>query len=357
MTTQSVMLMVGTKRGVFLLTSDSLRECWSLRGPLGHAGWSFHHLCWEADTQSLYAAGNNAWYGPAVWVSRDLGETWSLSSEGITYGDQGPAIRQIWHLRAVGGSLLAGVDPAGLFKSDDGGQTWSELPGLRQHPSYSTWTGGSGGLCLHTILSHRGNHDRLQVAIAGGGVLATSDGGHTWATRNPTNTAGQSLLRPQKIAAGAGQPELLYQQNHLGVFRSQDEGQTWVDVTAGLPVVFGFPLAVHPTDPQTLYVIPHVNENGARYMPQRRMAVWRSRNGGETWDRLDQGLPEGPSYAKVLREGLATDPLIPSGVYFGTSSGHLFASVDEGETWRTIATLLPEINSVQTALIQGGNPR
>lgn len=351
MTTQTVMLMVGTRRGVFLLISDSSREQWSLRGPLGHAGWSYHHLCWEAATQSLYAAGNNAWYGPAVWASRDLGATWSISSEGITYGDQGPAVRQIWHLRSVGGSLLAGVDPAGLFKSDDGGQTWSELPGLRQHPDYPKWTGGSGGLCLHTILSHRTDPDRLQIAIAGGGVLATVDGGGSWEVRNPIDNAGQSLLRPQKIAAGAGHPNWLYQQNHLGVFRSQDEGRTWQNVTAGLPVVFGFPLAVHPSDPQTLYVIPHVNQNGARYMPEGRMAVWRSQSGGDAWERLDRGLPGQTSYAKVLREGLATDPLIPAGVYFGTSSGHLFASSDEGKNWTTIAAHLPEINSVATALI------
>jgi len=348
---QSVMVMVGTKRGVFLLTSDIDRKRWALRGPLGSAGWSYHHICWDPRTQSLYAAGNNAWYGPAVWASRDRGVSWTLSSEGITYGDPGPAIRQIWHLHAVGSSLLAGVDPAGLFKSDDDGQTWTELPGLRRHADYDTWTGGSGGLCLHTILSHPTDPNRLQVAIAGGGVLATDDGGQTWQARNPINAAGQSLLRPQKVAAGAGDPQLLYQQNHLGIFRSQDEGRSWLDITAGLPVVFGFPLAAHPTDPRTVFVMPHVNRNGTRHMPDRRMAVWRTRSGGKTWERLDHGLPTGDSYAKVLREGLSTDPLEPAGVYFGTSTGHLFASTDEGETWKAIATHLPEIYSVTSVLI------
>lgn len=352
---QAVMLMVGTRRGVFLLTSDSGRERWTVRGPLGHAGWSYHHICWEAESQRLYAAGNNAWYGPAVWRSRDLGETWSLSSEGITYGDQGPAIRQIWHLRSVGGSLLAGVDPAGLFKSDDGGQTWTEVAGLRQHADYPNWTGGAGGLCVHTILSHPVDPKRLQIAIAGGGVLATEDGGRSWESRNPIDSAGQPLLRPQKIAAGAGHPDWLYQQNHLGLFRSRDEGRSWENVTEGLPGLFGFPLAVHPTDPQTLYVMPHINESGSRYMPGARMAVWRSRSGGASWERLDRGLPDVTSYAKVLREGLATDPLNPAGVYFGTSSGHLFASFDEGESWRMIAAHLPEINSVATAVIEGGH--
>lgn len=351
-----VLVLVGTKRGAFILQSDSHRREWSMRGPLANVGWSFCHLSYDPRNDFLYAAGSNAWFGSAVWRSPDLGATWDLSSEGITYGDDGPRVRQVWNVTPAHGAVYAGLDPAGLFRSADGAR-WAELPALRSDPSYAQWRGGSGGLCLHSIVPDPADPDQMWVATAGGGVMYTADGGRSWAPRNPTvrdeSGAPQPGYRVQKLVMAPGNPAILYQQNHRGVFRTGDGGRTWTDITAGLPSPFGFCIAVHPHDPDTLWVIPLRNDGDGRYMPDRLMAVWRSSDRGESWVRLSAGLPGEQTFVKVLREGLATDSLDPAGVYFGTSGGHLFGSSDGGDTWTTLAAHLPAIQSVRAIVLDG----
>lgn len=356
LTRGQVLVLVGTKRGAFILESDRARTDWDLRGPLGDGGWSFNDLTFDPVDGTIYAAGHNAWYGTAVWQSADRGVTWTLSSEGLTHGEALPRIRQVWSLVAAHGAVYAGVDPAGLFRSDDRGATWTPL-GVRllDQPTAVTWRPGKAGLCLHSIVPHPTDPSQLWVAIAGGGVLHTADGGATWTPRNPivrrSAEGDEPGLRVQKLAMAPGETGTLYQKNHLGVYRTSDGGRTWDDVTAGLPARFGFPLAVQTRDPGTLYVIPHVNDGTSRHVPDGRLAVWVSHDRGDHWQPRARGLPEQPVFVQVLRQGMATDSLDPVGVYFGTTSGHLFGSNDQGESWTMLAAHLPEIYAVATAVV------
>lgn len=350
-TSPSVLLLLGTQRGVFTLQSDEERRIWSLRRTVADPGWSYGYVTYDSGAGVLYAAGHSAWYGAAVWRSPDLGATWSLSSEGITFGDDGPAVRRIWNITPVVGALYAGVDPAGLFRSDDGGANWYEVgTPLRTLPQFATWQPGKGGLPIHSIVPHPDDPQQLWVALAGGGVLYTADGGQTWSPRNPVLPNGTEAMRCQKLVAVPGEPGHLAQQNHQGFFRSTDGGRSWRNVTAGLPTPFGFPAAVHGGAPPTLFAIPHHNQNGVRYIHGAAIAVWRSRDGGESWDRVSAGLPDQTAYASVLRDGMSTDSLGRPGVYFGTSSGSVYGSIDGGDTWFTIAGGLPEVLSVHTAV-------
>jgi photosystem II stability/assembly factor-like uncharacterized protein len=352
----SVLVLVGTKRGAFILRSDETRQRWETLGPLANSGWSFGYLCYDPGGDCLFAAGLSVWYGPAVWKSRDCGETWSHSSEGLTLGDNRPSVKQIWNITSAHGAVFAGVDPAGLFRSDDHGDTWTQVGApLLDQPSASAWRAGKGGICLHSIVRHPTDPNRTWVAIAGGGVMFTSDGGQTWEPRNAAiaDESGQPQpgYRVQRLAIAPGRPELLYQQNHRGVFRTFDGGITWEDVSAGLPDRFGFPLAIHPRDPATLYVIPHRNDVNGRFVPDGRVAVWRSQDGGDSWEGLTRGLPEQRAFVEILRHGMATDACDPAGVYFGTTSGQVYGSNDEGETWATLAAHLPEIYSVAAVVV------
>ncbi len=352
-----VLVLLGTKKGGFILESDESRTAWRVRGPLCD-GWSILHMSYDPASGAIYAAGGSEWYGPAVWKSTDLGATWTHSSEGITYGDGGPPIRKLWHVVAAHGAVYAGADPAGLFRSDDGGVTWTHVQGLRQHPTSPDWQPGNGGLCLHTIVPHPRDPARMWVAISAVGTFSTADGGQTWQPRNRGVRAdylpdrypevGQCV---HKLVMAPSNPALLYQQNHCGVYRSQDGGEHWEEISRGLPSDFGFPIAVHPRDPQTIYVIPLDAERG-RVMPEGKAAVWRSRNGGATWQRQATGLPQERAFLSVLREAMAMDTCEPAGVYFGTSTGQLFASRDEGATWELQADYLPPIWSVETAVLE-----
>lgn len=350
--THRVLVLAGTRRGLFILESDQNRAQWRLRGPLGHAGWSYGYIGYDAASGAIYAAGRNNWFGAAVWRSGDEGATWTLSSEGLAFGDHEPQVKQVWSVEPAHGALYAGVDPAGLFRSEDQGATWQEVIGLRSHPDYHTWRGGSGGLCLHSIVRHPTDPQQLWVGIAGGGVMYTADGGWTWAPRNATvrSEAGEEPgLRVQRLRMA---PDgTLYQQNHRGVFRSADGGLTWREITANLPSGFGFPLALHPTDSQVAYVMPHQHNTGKRHMPDGLIAVWRTRDGGQSWQKLNRGLPERPAFVKVLREGMASDSLAPAGLYFGTSSGNLFGSADGGDSWLVLAEHLPEIYAVTAVVL------
>lgn len=352
-----VELLVGTRKGAFILDSDASRREWRVRGPFCET-WPIHHVIRSESDGAVYAAGGNAWYGPSVWRSPDDGATWTQSSAGLSYGDDGPKLTTIWTLRASNGTLYAGVEPAGLFRSDDRGETWTHVAGLRDHPSRPEWQPGAGGLCLHSIAVHPNDAERMWVAASAVGTFETTDGGRTWETRNkgvradfipgPAPDFGQCV---HKLALHPDRPDVLYQQNHCGVYRSDNGGREWTEITPGLPSQFGFPLAIHPHDPSTIYVIPHSEPDAGRHMIDGHAAVWSSRDRGDSWRRLDNGLPRDDAYLTVLREGMAMDTLDPAGVYFGTENGQVFGSADEGAQWQLIADFLPPVWSVEAAVV------
>ena len=353
-----VLLLVGTAKGAFVFESDALRRDWSLRGPLCGV-WPIHDLIVEPSTGAILAAGGSPWYGPAVWRSADLGETWTHSSAGLAYQEGSEPVRTVWSLAATpDGALLAGVEPAGLFRSDDGGTTWAHVEGLTNHPTRPTWQPGAGGLILHTIVPHPFDASRTWVGISSVGVFETRDGGASWEPRNdgvradfmpdPYPVTGQCV---HKFAAAAGEPELLYQQNHCGVYRSADGGRHWTEITPGLPSEFGFPIVAHPRDPATAWVIPLNGAELGRYMPDASAAVWRTYDGGATWIRAGDGLPQRHAYLTVLREAMARDTLDPVGVTFGTSGGQLWHSADAGVHWRRLAANLPSIRAVEAVVL------
>jgi photosystem II stability/assembly factor-like uncharacterized protein len=352
-----VLLLVGTKKGAFILESGVDRNRWSVRGPLCE-GWPIHDVGWDPATQAIVAGAGSPWYGPAVWRSQDLGETWTHSSEGLTYGDGRPPLAKVWNVTAAHGTLWAGVDPAGLFRSDDDGRTWSEVRALSEHRTRPEWQPGAGGLCLHTIVPHPSDPQRMWVGISAVGAFETKDGGGTWELRNKGVRAdfhperypefGQCV---HKMTMAAGEPETLYQQNHCGVYRSTDGGREWEEITGSLPSDFGFPIGAHPRDPATIWTVPLNGADKGRFVPDGSMAVWRSRDRGTTWERHGEGLPSENAYLAVLREAMAVDRLDPAGVYVGTSAGALYGSADEGETWTTVAEHLPPIWSVDVVAL------
>jgi photosystem II stability/assembly factor-like uncharacterized protein len=350
-----VLVLVGTKKGAFMLQGAADRGDWQMRGPFCET-WPVRHLAWDPEHRALLAGTANAWYGASVWRSTDLGETWSQSSDGLTYGEDGPKITAVWNLTpGIDGSIWAGVEPAGLFRSTDGGVTWSHVEGLTNHPTRSEWQPGNGGLILHSIAPHPTDPNHVWVGISSVGAFETTDGGTSWQTRNHGVRADFFPGEPpefgqcvHKMTLHPGRPGMLFQQNHCGVYRSDNGGEQWTEITSGLPSDFGFPLAIHPHDPQTIYVIPLTPPDKGRYMPDGQTAVYRSRDDGASWERLTRGLPDQGAYVGVLREAMATDALDPAGIYFGTSTGQVFASSDEGDSWRLIADYLPSISSIET---------
>jgi hypothetical protein len=265
----------------------------------------------------------------------------------------------VWSLATTpDGALLAGVQPAGLFRSEDRGATWSHVEGLSNHPTRSTWQPGAGGLILHSIVPHPTDADRTWVGISAVGVFETTDKGASWEPRNkgvradfnpePNPVTGQCV---HKLAAAAGEPETLYQQNHCGVYRSEDGGANWTELTPGLPSQFGFPMVTHPRDPATAWVIPMNGDDKGRYMPEARAAVWRTHDRGANWIRADAGLPQQDAYLTVLREAMARDTLDPVGVSFGTETGQLWHSADGGESWDLVTADMPPIWSVEAAVL------
>jgi len=353
-----VAVLVGTRKGLFVLDGDADRQDWRVRGPMCD-GWPIHDAIVDPKSGALYAAGGSNWYGPAVWRSDDMGETWSHSSEGLTYGDDGPKVTTVWNVTAGPDALYAGVEEAGLFRSGDGGATWEHVAGLTNHPSRPEWVPGNGGLILHSIVPHPTDTDRLWVGISAVGAFETGDGGTSWATRNkgvradfnPENIYPDFGQCVHKLVMAADGGELLYQQNHCGVYRSADGGQQWQEITKGLPTQFGFPMAAHPRDPQTVWTIPMTEPEDGRVMIDGQAAVWRTNDGGSTWQRSGEGLPQEHAFLGVLREAMAVDRLDPVGVYFGTSTGQVYGSRDEGVTWTLIADNLPSIWSVEAALV------
>jgi photosystem II stability/assembly factor-like uncharacterized protein len=355
---ESVLVLVGTRKGLFILRSDDDRRSWSLKGPLCET-WPINHAVSDS-SGVIYAGGGSEWLGPAVWRSDDLGATWTYSRDGLGYEAGEAPIKSVWSVAPSGGRLYAGVEPAGLFASDDGGRTWSHVAGLRDHPSRPEWQPGGGGLILHSIVTDPQDAGRLWVGISSAGVFHSADGGATWEPRNRGTRADympEGHRHPEfgqcvhSVAMAPGMPDRLYQQNHCGMYRSDDGGRSWASIEKGLPSSFGFPTAVHPRDPDTVYMLPLNGDIAGRYMPDARTAVWRSRDAGASWRALREGLPQENAFFGVLRQALATDSREPAGVYFGTGSGALFASADEGESWRCIAQHLPTITSVETLVV------
>lgn len=381
----NVSVMVGTRKGGFIFSSDQNRENW-IPSPLHFMSWKVMHMVLDPRDQRLYAAVVHDVYGASIHYSDDMGKTWIQSKKSPQFeappasrrplsspeevraaieGDVIPdatqeKINQIWHIKPgrqnEPGVLYAGVEPAALFKSADHGATWELNPGLYNHPHRAEWFPGAGGLGLHTILLDPLNLDRIYVAISTGGCYRTDDGGQTWAPYNKNVRVdflperypefGQCV---HKMAMHPDLPKRIYQQNHCGVYRSEDSAANWIDIGEGkLPSRFGFPIAVHPHDPDTIFVVLEESDE-YRLSVDGQFAVWRSQDAGESWQKLTRGLPE-RSFLVVFREAMALDSLAEVGIYIGTSTGQLFYSRDTGDTWQLLADFLPPILSVETAI-------
>ncbi len=364
-----VILMVGTRKGAFFLTSDSARKSWAVSGP-HHGGSDVFHLAYDARGQgTIFAAINSPIWGPEVQRSDDLGATWQKSRQNPAFSrEQDASVEKLWHIEpgrpSEPGVVYAGVSPAALFKSSDGGETWGEVASLSEHPTRPMWQPGFGGMCLHSMVLDPTDDDRMWVGMSAVGVFGTEDGGASWSTMNagvradfmpdPSPEFGQC---PHKMLAHPSMPDRLYQQNHCGFYRSDDGGQQWQDLSEGLPSRFGLVMGTHSIDPDTVYVVPEDKAlgtdvgGGVRYVTDARFRVYRSRNAGADWEPLTKGLPQRNAYLHVLREGMATDSLDECGVYVGTTTGQIFYSRDDGDTWELMIDHLPPINSVDAGLI------
>ena len=371
----SPFLLVGTRKGAFILTGDRSRRHWQVSGPYS-PGTDIFHLTYDSRSEGrILAASNSMWFGPQVEYTDDFGGTWVQAEEQPRFRDKpeyaehdGATVRNIWHIEpgrtCEPGTLYAGVQPAALFKSTDSGATWHELEGLGKHPTRSEWMPGFGGLCLHSIALDPQQTSRMWVGISAAGVFRTDDGGDTWqpanrgvrADFNPADPLPEWGQCPHKLLPHPTTAGLLYQQNHCGVFRTDNYGAQWTDITEGLPSRFGFVIGIHHSDPDTLFVLPEDEVlgtdvgGGIRYASGARFRVFRSRTGGQYWEPLTNGLPQEHAYLHVLREGMATDTLDPMGIYVGTVNGQLFYSRDEGDNWELLVENLPPINSVEAAI-------
>ncbi|MBI4429125.1 MAG: exo-alpha-sialidase [Ignavibacteriales bacterium] len=357
---KTVYLLVGTKKGAFIFSSTLQRKSWKLQGPLLKGAEVNDVVMDTRNGKTLYAAATSYWWGSNVHMSKNLGKTWVQSEGGVRFHENaGKKVERVWAVspgrEIEPKTMYAGVDPGALFKSEDGGKNWAEAQSLTNHPTREKWSPGAGGLMVHSICLHPENSKKMFVGISAAGVFATEDGGSSWQPRNKNVLAeflpdkypevGQCVhhleIHPDK-------PEVLYQQNHCGVYRSDNEGRDWTDISKGLPSRFGFSMQIHPHNPDTVYVIP---EEGAEFraVPKGRMAVYRSTNRGKTWQKLTKGLPSKNAFLHVHRQAMKVDRLYPHGMYVGTSSGQIYYSRNEGKTWSLLADYLPTIYSLNVA--------
>jgi photosystem II stability/assembly factor-like uncharacterized protein len=368
----SVRVLVGTRKGAFVLTSDGNRQKWRVDGP-HFGGWEVYHMAGSpADPDRIYAAPSGGWFGQVIQRSDDGGKTWNTVGNDFAY--QSPTtdhlwydgtprpweFKRIWHIeptRSDPDTVYAGGEDAALYRTNDGGKSWTELTGLREHPSGPKWQPGAGGLCLHTILLDPAKPKRIFVAISAAGAFRSDDAGTSW---TPINKGLQSGEIPDEdaetghcvhdIVQHPSRPDVLYMQKHWDVMRSDDAGGRWHEVSGNLPSDFGFPIAVHPHEPETIYVVP-ITSDSLHYPPEGKLRVYRSRKGGDEWEPLTKGLPQKNCYLNVYRDAMAVDTLDDCGVYFGTSGGQVYHSSDSGDSWSAIVRDLPAVLSVETQVI------
>ncbi|WP_045745617.1 MULTISPECIES: sialidase family protein [Actinoplanes] len=367
-----VRLLVGTRKGAFVLTSDARRRDWAVSGP-HFGGWEVYHVNGSpADPDRLWASASGGWFGQLIQRSDDGGRTWRQVDHDFTYdGGVGEHLwydgtprpwefKRIWHLepsRTDPDTVWAGAEDAALFKSTDGGQKWVEMTGLRTHATAPGWAPGAGGLCLHTILLHPTDPARMYAAISAAGAFRSDDAGVTWTPINrglvsegipdPDAEVGHCVHR---LAMHPSRPDTLFMQKHWDVMRTDDAGGQWREISGDLPTDFGFPVAVHAHEPETVYVVP-ITSDHQHWVMDGRLRVYRSRTGGGEWEPLTAGLPQQDCYVNVLRDAMAVDTLDECGVYFGTSGGQVYASADSGDSWRAIVRDLPAVLSVEVQVI------
>jgi BNR/Asp-box repeat len=388
-----VRVLVGTKKGAFVLTSDGKRQRWEVSGP-HFGGWEIYHLKGSpVDPDRLYASQTSGWFGQIIQRSDDGGKTWqqpgtlpgepTTTPDGMPKGESNKFVydtseqtgkpltthqwfdgtqhpwefKRVWHLEPSltdPDTVYAGVEDAALFRSTDGGKTWQELAGLRGHGTGPKWQPGAGGMGLHTIVLDPSNPNRMFIAISAAGAFRTEDAGKTWTAINrglkspylpePAPEIGFCVHR---IAMHRSRPGVLFMQLHQGggAFRTDNAGDSWQDIMGNLPTDFGFPIDIHAHEPDTVYVIPM--DPNLRVPPEGKLRVYRSRVGGHDWEALTNGLPQRDCYVNVLRDAMAVDSLDPCGVYFGTSGGQVYVSADGGDSWAPIVSHLPYVVSVE----------
>lgn len=368
-----VRVLVGTRKGAFLLTADGARRRWDVSGP-HFPGWEIYHVAGSpVQPDRLFASQSNGWFGQVIQRSDDGGSSWApvgntfaydgADSDGVAgthqWYDGTPhpwEFARVWHLEPSAtdpDTVLAGVEDAALFRSTDGGGSWQELSGLRGHGSGPAWQPGAGGLCLHTIVPDPRDPARMTVAISAAGVFRTDDDGATW---RPVNQGLRSEGIPDSeaevghcvhnLALHPSRPDTLFMQKHWDVMRSDDGGEKWYDIGGDLPTDFGFPIDVHAHEPDTVYVVP-ITSDSEHFPPEGRLRVYRSRSGGHEWEPLTRGLPQEHCYVNVLRDAMAVDSLDSCGVYLGTTGGQVYASADAGDSWEPIVRDLPAVLSVE----------
>ena len=386
----NVRVLVGTRKGAFILTADGKREKWNVSGP-HFAGWEMYHVKGSpADPNRLYASQSSGWFGQLIQRSDDGGKTWHqpgtppgelpapgppkgtsnkfvydvsaetgkpLTTHQFYDGTQHPwEFKRVWHLEPSltdPNTVYAGVEDAALFRSTDGGENWQELSGLRGHGTGPMWQPGAGGMCLHTIILDPSNPDRIFIAISAAGAFRTDDGGKTWTPinrglyskyiPNPTAEVGHCV---HHVAMNPLRPGVLFMQKHWDVMRSDNAGHSWQEISGNLPTDFGFVIDVHAHEPETIYVVP-IKSDSEHFVPDGKLRVFRSRTGGNEWEPLTKGLPQSNCYVNVLRDAMAVDSLDRCGVYFGTSGGQVYASADAGDSWAPIVRDLPAVLSVE----------
>jgi len=368
-----VRVLVGTRKGAFVLTSDGKRASWGVSGP-HFAGWEIYHMKGSpADPERLYTSQTSGWFGQLIQRSRDGGQTWEPVGNKFVYdgvpgthlwydGTPHPwEFKRIWHLEPSlddPDTVYAGAEDAALFRSTDGGQNWQELSGLRGHGSGQYWQPGAGGMGLHTILLDPTDPARIFIAISAAGVFRSDDSGATWQPMNRGLVSQFALPDPDaevghcvhRIVMHPSRPGVLFMQKHWDVLRTDNAGQSWHEVSGDLPSDFGFPIDVHAHEPETIYVVP-IKSDSEHYPPEGKLRVYRSRTGGNQWEALTNGLPQRDCYVNVLRDSMSVDTLDPCGVYFGTTGGQVYCSADGGDTWEAIVRDLPGVLSVEVQVV------